>query len=272
MINIATETTYNIEELLLSISKASYISIDTEFTKTNHYTSQLSLLQLKINNLIYLIDAHEDKQKKQLGRIINAIFQSKALKILHSCINDLEALSPWITNQNFSNIIDTQLLLNQAGFGKQVGYKNAVQTLLKKEMPESPNWQVWSHRPLGQNALKYAAYDVEYLRDLYLILKQKINVNSYWYVRKKSEDQAKKGFLHDYIEKDTIKIIGTYFSNHQEDANMCNIVKHSVMLRDAKAKRQNLIPSKFKSNKDLAQEISVKNSTPLCQQKRPRKK
>ena len=90
---------YNIVEK--SLIKSKKICIDTEFVRENTYYPILSLVQLNINNEIFILDCY-DKQNL-LEKLTNILINNDIVKIFHDCEQDIEILQSNL-NINIKNI------------------------------------------------------------------------------------------------------------------------------------------------------------------------
>jgi len=73
-----------------SFFKSKKICIDTEFVRENTYYPILSLVQLNINNEIFILDCYN--KQNLLEKLTNILIDNDILKIFHDCEQDIEIL------------------------------------------------------------------------------------------------------------------------------------------------------------------------------------
>jgi ribonuclease D len=72
-------------------------------------------------------------------------------------------------------VFDTQTAAAALGFGDQIAYDALVGQVLNRRIDKGPRFTDWSRRPLSENQLSYALADVVHLRDLYPLLRDKLD-------------------------------------------------------------------------------------------------
>ena len=169
------------------IKKQSTIYLDTEFLRDKTYWPLLCLIQIKTARKTFIFDFIKKKNFDLIK--LKKIFQNKKiLKVIHSSKQDLEVLF-----LNFDTIIypifDTQIAYAQLTDINSIGYTSLVKILLKKNIKKDQQISDWSHRPLSNLQLQYAANDVKYLPKLYNLLSNQILTKK---KKKNFEDEIKK--------------------------------------------------------------------------------
>lgn len=154
------------KELLLK----EYVGVDTEFRRTNKDNMKLALLQVKDEEEIYLIDTLAIENPNEH---VSFLFSNSLIKIFHSCKEDLEAIYAW-SKKEMINIFDTQLANSFLGDDYSISYQGLVEKRLDINLEKKETRSNWMRRPLTDDQLKYAALDVEYLIELYLIQKDEL--------------------------------------------------------------------------------------------------
>lgn len=150
-------------ELLPFWAGASALALDTEFMRVNTFNPQTALIQLNIDQAIYLIDP----VALDTGGLGPVLANSASLKVLHACSEDIEVLYHQYPDHRITNIFDTQVGLAFLGQGLQVGYQKALKECLNIEIDKGATRSDWLARPLTDQQLHYAASDVEHLPKLY---------------------------------------------------------------------------------------------------------
>lgn len=153
------------KELLTGWASAKTLALDTEFMRVNTFNPQIALLQLNVNQKVYLIDPLAiDTVALGLGEVLA---NPHSLKIVHACSEDIEVLFYKYPQARMSNIFDTQIGLAFLGYGLQVGYQKALKECLDIDISKAETRSDWLARPLSSDQLQYAASDVEHLPALY---------------------------------------------------------------------------------------------------------
>ncbi|MEN6441151.1 MAG: ribonuclease D [Syntrophobacter sp.] len=144
--------------LISQLSKAAYISVDTESNSFYAYYNRICLIQVSTEEEDYIIDPFALEDIKELGEIFS---NPDIEKIFHAAPNDIAGL-----RRDFkfrvSNIFDTAIAAKILGY-QQLG----LARILFEHFGVSLNkkWQRhdWGRRPLRQEQLEYARYDTHFL-------------------------------------------------------------------------------------------------------------
>jgi ribonuclease D len=95
------------------------------------------------------------------------------VKVFHAARQDVEIF--WhLAKLIPSPLFDTQVAAMVCGFGDQVSYSELVQTITKVGLDKSSRFTDWSRRPLSTAQIDYAIADVTYLRDIYVVLRDRL--------------------------------------------------------------------------------------------------
>lgn len=137
-----------------------FIAVDTEFIK-NRYTEKLCLIQIHYQDTTSIIDLQYVDLLK-----LKPIFENKnIIKVFHGAEQDLDLLfKHGIFTVNF---FDTQLAEQALSNEYQISYKNIVLKYLNKNISKNITLTSWDKRPLSEEQIQYAAYDVIYLAEVY---------------------------------------------------------------------------------------------------------
>lgn len=148
----------------------SAVALDTEFMRVSTYFPKLGLIQLYDGERVSLIDP---LAITDFSPFVALLSNSKVLKILHSCSEDL-----LVFLQEFDQlphpIIDTQIMARFLGLGTSAGLAKLAQQYLNVEIDKGATRTNWIKRPLSDIQLQYAAGDVWYLLPLYHILEKEL--------------------------------------------------------------------------------------------------
>ena len=146
------------------ITKKNIFGIDTEFIRENTYFPILSLVQIAVDDVVFIYDFLKNKNyRTNLAKILSL---DKSIKIFHDCEQDIEILE-----KNFDieikNIFDTQLANAFIDLEHHISYKNLVKNILDLDIDKKHQNSNWLKRPLSKHQLFYAASDVIHLEKLY---------------------------------------------------------------------------------------------------------
>ena len=165
------KTNKELKEVCKTLTKAKFITIDTEFIREKTYWSQLCLIQVCSEDIEVIIDPLEDDI--DLTPFIKILNKKSILKVLHSGRQDIEIFYK-ISGKIPYPIFDTQVAAMVCGFGDSVGYEKLVDRVLKKKIDKSSRFSNWAKRPLTKKQLHYAIGDVTHLHQIYPILNNKL--------------------------------------------------------------------------------------------------
>ena len=135
-------------------------ALDTEFIKVDTLYPKLGLLQVNVNQHIYLVDGHLD-----LSPIWQSLFAAEQ-NIFHACGEDIDLIYHYAQKRPLNNIFDTQIAMSFLGYGRQIGYQAALEQVLNIQVDKDQTRSDWLARPLSDDQIRYAVSDVYYLQDL----------------------------------------------------------------------------------------------------------
>lgn len=159
-----------LHEYCAKISEAKVLAVDTEFVRTRTLLPKLGLVQVYDGEHLGLIDTVKINDLSPLNAILA---DTKVLKVLHSCSEDLEAFR---ANLGLipSPIFDTQIAAGLLQIGPSIGYANLIEKLQNVVLDKGESRTDWIARPLSTEQLRYAAADVYYLLPAYHQLSEQI--------------------------------------------------------------------------------------------------
>ena len=94
-------------------------------------------------------------------------------KVFHAARQDLEIFTRLIGHVP-GPMFDTQIAAMACGLGDSISYENLVARVVKGTVDKSSQFTDWARRPLTEKQLTYARGDVVYLREIYKILRDKL--------------------------------------------------------------------------------------------------
>ena len=160
------------------LAQHAWLTIDTEFLRTDTYRPILCLVQIASSDEAAIIDplALDD-----LSPLWDLLMRDEITKVFHAGGQDLEIVFN-ATGKLPKNMFDSQIAAAVCGFTHQAGYGTLVKDILNIDLPKAFARTDWSRRPLSADELDYAIGDVTYLRDIYhwLLDKLKTTDRSDW--------------------------------------------------------------------------------------------
>lgn len=147
-----------------------FLAVDTEFIREKTYYPKLCLIQIASDDIIVCVDPIA---LNDITPLLDVLYNSNSTIILHSARQDLEIL--YLIKGNLPRtLFDTQIAATVLGYENQISYAKLVKKLIGIKLDKSHSRTDWSKRPLDLEQIIYATDDVRYLRDIYHILKQKL--------------------------------------------------------------------------------------------------
>ncbi len=165
-------TNRQLSEFCSHAQKFDKITLDTEFLREKTYWPKLCLIQAATSERAVIIDPLSKDLK--LDDFFSLLENKNILKIFHAARQDIEIFVK-LTGKVPAPCFDTQIAAMVCGFGDSVSYDNLVRQIIGEQIDKSSRFTDWSRRPLSEKQLKYALSDVTYLRDIYKVLKKKLD-------------------------------------------------------------------------------------------------
>ncbi|MBL4864370.1 MAG: ribonuclease D [Rhodobiaceae bacterium] len=153
-----------LEKACVSLSKASYITVDTEFMRDSTFWPKLCLIQVAGPHDELIIDPLA--KGIDLASFYELMLNRSVIKVFHAARQDIEIFyheARAIPDPLF----DSQVAAMVCGFGESVGYETLVRKLANGQVDKSSRFTDWSRRPLTEKQLTYAIADVTHLRKIY---------------------------------------------------------------------------------------------------------
>ncbi|CAN5394474.1 ribonuclease D [soil metagenome] len=176
---IYVNTSEQLAEVCAKMAPSRRLAIDTEFVGEKYYYPRLELLQLADEHIIALIDAPAIADLSPLAELLG---DPKRLKILHAAGQDLEIMKRALGRDPLP-IFDTQVAASMLGQGAQISLAGLIKGVLGVDVSGKQTTSDWTHRPLSQDQLEYAAEDVRHLLDLHDVLSSELKLHgrNSWY-------------------------------------------------------------------------------------------
>lgn len=148
-----------------------FVTVDTEFLREKTYYPKLCLVQIAGNDDAFAIDVLA--QGIDLSPFYALMQDENIVKVFHAASQDLEIF----VNENGkvpTPLYDTQIAAQVLGFGEAVGYAAIVNIICKVTIDKAVRHTDWSKRPLTDKQIEYAISDVTHLREIYMVLEEKL--------------------------------------------------------------------------------------------------
>ena len=162
-------------KLCQQFEHAEILAVDTEFVRTRTLYPKLGLLQVCDGKCVALIDPITIDDLRPFWDLL---IDSRILKVLHACSEDLEVFLH-SGNCKPENLIDSQIMMAFLGHGISLGYAAMVKHFLDIDLDKSESRTDWTKRPLTDKQLTYAAADVEHLYELFPTLLKEVT-DAHW--------------------------------------------------------------------------------------------
>jgi ribonuclease D len=166
----------DLERACEALSKAQYITIDTEFMRERTYWPKLCLVQLARpkgewgDEMGFIVDP---LASLDLTPLYSLLSNEAVLKVFHAARQDVEIFVN-LTGVVPTPIFDTQVAAMVCGYGDQVGYETLVRRIVHESLDKSSRFTDWARRPLTDRQLTYAIGDVTHLRVIYETLAEQL--------------------------------------------------------------------------------------------------
>ena len=165
-------TTPDLKALIIELTGAPYLALDTEFMRDQTYWPKLCLIQVASSGVEAIVDPLADGI--DLAPFYELLKSPAVVKVLHAARQDIEIFhhqGGMIPNPLF----DSQIAAMVCGFGDAASYETLCRKIAHVEIDKSSRFTDWSRRPLSQKQLDYAVGDVTHLRTIYEFLKRKLD-------------------------------------------------------------------------------------------------
>ncbi len=158
--------------LCARLSKAEFVTVDTEFMRDKTYWPILCLIQVASPDEAWAIDPMAPDL--DLTPFYDVMKNESVLKVFHSARQDLEIF--FHAMGTFPKpLFDTQVAAMVCGFGESVGYETLVHRFTNAKLDKSSRFTDWARRPLTDRQLTYALSDVTHMRPIYLALAKQLD-------------------------------------------------------------------------------------------------
>ena len=229
-------TSSQVSDLAHVLLQERWIAVDTESNSRHRYPERVCLVQVATNKKAYLIDPLAVDDMNPLGEVLA---DETVVKVIQGAEYDIRCLDrEW--GFRVRNLFDTSIAARFAGM-QQSGLSFLTEALLGVHVPKDARIQKsdWSHRPLSQEALNYAAADVLYLLSIQQALESRLRTlaRTQWV----SEECARLEEIR-YVAPDLETAFLSLKGSRTLDGQGRAILKRLFMFREAEARHRNQPP------------------------------
>ena len=151
----------DLESLAKDLVKEKIVAVDTEADSFYHYFDKTCLVQIATRKHSYLVDPLAMGGPAELAPL-GPVFASPDVRVLfHAAEYDIYVLKR-DCGFDFANLFDTMVSAQLLGY-PAVGLSALIEHHFGVKLPKDEQRSDWSHRPLSDKQLTYAASDVFYL-------------------------------------------------------------------------------------------------------------
>lgn len=193
-------TTQELADACARLSKAPYITVDTEFLRETTFWPKLCVVQLADDVKPEVVDALAPDI--DLSPLFELMANEAVLKVFHSGRQDIEIFHH-LSGKVPHPVFDTQVAAMVLGFGDSISYDQLVGRTTGASIDKSSRFTDWSRRPLSDEQVTYAIADVTHLREVY---------------EKLAADLEKRGRADWLLEEMEVLTSPSTYESHPEDA------------------------------------------------------
>nr|WP_258571245.1 ribonuclease D [Flavimaribacter sediminis] len=215
------------------LSQSDHITIDTEFIRETTFWPELCLIQMASPDEAMIVDPLSDDL--DLAPFFSLMADSSVMKVFHAARQDLEIiyhLGSLIPHP----IFDTQVAAMVCGFGDSISYDQLVQRTTGARIDKSSRFTDWRRRPLSEKQLDYALADVTHLRDVYAMLRQRLEEDGRAHWVKEEMDILESPSTYDLHPEDAWKRLRMRLRKPHE----LSVMKHIAAWREREARERNV--------------------------------
>jgi len=171
------ETRSGLEEISKELKKEKTLAVDLEADSMYHYKEKVCLIQISSLSSNFVIDPLTINDLSSLQPIF---FNQKIKKVFHGADYDIRSLFRDFKFE-INNLFDTHLACRFLGF-KETGLDAILNKLFGISLNKRYQKKDWSHRPLPEDMIEYAANDSFHLFPLAEILEKDLKKQNrlYW--------------------------------------------------------------------------------------------
>lgn len=165
-----------LKDFCATLLQAPFVAVDTEFMRETTFWPKLCLIQAAAPGAEAVIDP-QAMAPEALAPLWQVMAAAGVTKVFHAARQDLEIFFKLSGGVMPAPLFDSQIGAMACGLGESIAYDALVQHFLKRRVDKSHRFTDWSRRPLSEDQLIYALADVTHLRDLYPMMRDKLEAS-----------------------------------------------------------------------------------------------
>ena len=242
------KTEQELSEAVSLFQNCKEIAIDTESNGLYAYGERVCLIQIATSDQCFIIDTLSIRDMSPLADMLS---DRNVLKIIHGSDYDLRCLDRDY-GFNLHSIFDTQIAARFLG-DTRPNLGSVLDIYINVQIKKSHKLQTsnWGLRPLSEEAIDYAASDVEYLIDLHQELARRLKEldRATWV---DEECQRLEQIKHTEPLAPDVAFLNLKGSNKLTPRGLA-MLKDLFLWRDTKASVKDVPPSRIVTNDELIQ-------------------
>ncbi len=227
------DTTDALASACAQLAQSDFLTIDTEFIRETTFWPELCLIQMATYDHELIVDPLS--ASLDLQPFFDLMADTSVIKVFHAARQDLEIIYH-LGNLIPHPIFDTQVAAMVCGFGDSVSYDQLIQRTVGVQIDKSSRFTDWRRRPLSDKQLNYALADVTHLRDVYQLLRQRLDKEGRSHWVKEEMDVLESPTTYDLHPEDAWKRLRMRVRKPQELA----VMKFVAAWREREARQRNV--------------------------------
>jgi len=236
-----------------TLAQSDFITIDTEFIRETTFWPELCLIQMATDDCEVIVDPLA--ASLDLEPFFELMADTSVVKVFHAARQDIEIIHH-LGHLIPHPIFDTQVAAMVCGFGDSVSYDQLVQRTSGARIDKTSRFTDWRQRPLSDKQLNYALADVTHLRDVYRLLKRRLEEDGRAHWVKEEMDILESASTYDLHPEDAWKRLRMRVRKPRELA----VMKSVAAWREREARERN-VPRGRVMKDDAIYEIAQQQPT-----------
>jgi|JI8StandDraft_2_1071088.scaffolds.fasta_scaffold59739_1 ribonuclease D len=160
----------DLDAVVQRMQSAELIAFDTEFVSEDCYQPELCLIQVWIDEQIFLLDP---LLLGDTGPFWQQLANGTHITLAHAAREEFRFCQRY-TGRGPANLVDTQVAAALVALEYPAAYSTLVSRFASRTISKGETRTNWRKRPLSDSQLEYAASDVLYLPQIYFAIKSQL--------------------------------------------------------------------------------------------------